>query len=72
VCLRLTVLGIKRELIFTNVLYVPNLQANLLSSSQLIDNRVCLYLSDLRYDFLYNLELIAHAFRKSGLFFLHT
>lgn len=72
VCLRLTVLGIERELILTNVLYVPDLQANLLSGSQLIDNRVHLHLSDLGCDFLYNSELIAHAFRKSGLFFLHT
>jgi len=66
VCLRLTVLGIERELILTNVLYVPDLQANLLSGSQLIDNRVHLHLSDLGCDFLYNSELIAHAFRKSG------
>jgi hypothetical protein len=72
VCLRLTVLGIERELTLTNVLYVPDLQANLVSGSQLIDNRVYLHLSDLGCDFLYNSELIAHAFRKSGLFFLHT
>ena len=72
VYLGLAVLGIESEPILTNVLYVPDLRANLLSGSQLINNQVHLHLFDHGCDCHHNSELITHAFRKSGLFFLHT
>ena len=70
--LRLRVLSIERELILTNALHVPDLKANLVSGSQLIDNRARITLENSGCNIEVGGELIAHAFRKSGLFLIDT
>ena len=60
--LRLRVLSIERELILTNALHVPDLKANLVSGSQLIDNRARITLENSGCNIEVGGELIAHAF----------
>lgn len=72
VTLNLCVQGKPRTLTLTNCLFCPELGANLVSGSQLIDHDADIFLSKQGADIWFESTVVAHCFQQNGVFLFHT